>query len=140
MTATLHSSIKHALWHDVWTNATHDDCNFAIAHMLVWQAMHMESEAEWPFQGQNLYSLLVMGLVPIVLQSLPFHAYKEVEEGQAMEAGETGKCWLELYSPIEDSKHASRSSPSSISKSFGERHKVFFLKNTNTDVNTIALE
>ncbi len=112
MAATLHGSIKHAFWHDVWTNATHDDCDFAIAHMLVWQAMHMESEAEWPFQGQNLYSLLVMGLVPFVLQSLPFHAHNKVGEGQAREADATAECWLELYNPIEDSKHAP--SPSDV--------------------------
>src|SRR5260370_1757866 len=106
MATTLHGSIKHAVWHDVWTNATHNDCDFAIACMLVWQAMHMESEAEWPFQGQNLYSLLVMGLVPFVLQSLPFHAHNKVKEGQVKEANPTAECSLELYNPIEDSKHA----------------------------------
>ncbi len=112
MAATLHGSIKHAFWHDVWTNATHDDCDFAIACMLVWQAMHMESEAEWPFQGQNLYSLLVMGLVPFVLQSLPFHAHNKVGEGQVREADATAEHWLELYNPIEDSKHVP--SPSNV--------------------------
>src|SRR5260370_13473612 len=44
----------------------------------------------------------------------PISCLQRSRGGQAMEAGETGKYWLELYSPIEDSKHASRSSPSNV--------------------------
>ena len=72
MLATLHGAIKHAFWHDVWTNATHDDRDFSIARMLVWQAMRMDAGTPWPFKGQNLYALLVMGIIPLLLQSLPF--------------------------------------------------------------------
>jgi|SRR5271170_1101939 len=109
MAPTLYTSIKHAFWHDVWTNATHDDRDFAVARMLLWQAMRMEADAEHPFKGENLYSLLVMGLVPFVLQSLPFHAYAAAE-GNAKDGGTTAKQWLERYDPMEDSEHSSRPS------------------------------
>src|SRR5260370_31298877 len=55
---------------------------------------------------------LVMGLVPFVLQSLPFHAHNKLGEGQVREADATAEHWLELYNPIKDSKHAP--SPSNV--------------------------
>jgi hypothetical protein len=110
MGPTLHASIKHAFWHDVWTNATHDDRDFSIARMLVWQALSMDAGAEWPFQGENLYSLLVMGLVPSLLQSLPFksHDDKGVPQGEDepvedAEDATAARTWLERYDPTEKS-------------------------------------
>jgi hypothetical protein len=88
MVASLHGAIKHAFWHDVWTNATHDDRDFSIARMLVWQAMRMDAGADWPFKGKNLYALLTMGVLPLVLQSLPF-------------SSQAGAEWLDHYDPLD---------------------------------------
>lgn len=87
MLASLHSAIKHAFWHDVWTNAMHDDRDFSIARMLVWQLMHMDASTAWPFKGKNLYALLVMGILPLLLQSLPFSTRAGTE-------------WLDHYDPL----------------------------------------
>lgn len=116
MAATLHASIQHAFWHDVWTNATHDDRDFSIARMLAWQVMHMEAMEEWPFKGEDLYALLVMGLVPFVLRSLPFAAHILVDSthGEEMELDEvdaelakaadaTVALWLQTYDPTTNS-------------------------------------
>jgi hypothetical protein len=88
MLASLHGAIKHAFWHDVWTNATHDDRDFSIARMLVWQAMRMDAGAAWAFTGTNLYALLVMGILPLLLQSLPFSTRAGTE-------------WLAHYDPLD---------------------------------------
>ena len=90
MQQSLHGAIKHAWWHDVWTNATHDDRDLSIAHMLTWQRMRMNSGADWPFQGQNLYALIAMGLLPCLLQSFP-HAGNE---------------WLDHYDLLDNPPHA----------------------------------
>jgi hypothetical protein len=116
MEATLYSSIQHAFWHDVWTNATHDDRDFSIARMLAWQALRMRANAEWPFTGRNLYALLAMGMVPTSLLSLPFHMHAPKKEvpGDEMEVDEveaellraadaTAALWLTTYDPTADS-------------------------------------
>jgi len=87
MVASLHGAIKHTFWHDVWTNATHDDCDFSIARMLTWQAMRMDAGAAWPFKGSNLYALLALGILPLLLQSLPFSTQARTE-------------WLDHYDPL----------------------------------------
>ena len=90
--SSLRGAIKHALWHDVWTNSTHDDRDFSIARMLAWQAMRMHSGVAWPFQGKNLYALLVMGIIPRLLQSVPFST-------------KTDAAWLARYDPLSDAPH-----------------------------------
>jgi hypothetical protein len=118
MVATLHASIKHIFWHDVWTNAIHDDRDFSIARMLVWQEMRMAAGADWPFKGDNLNALLVMGRLPSVLQSVPFWIYTrrevteeemEVDEG-TLDVGVVEKDWLEHYDPMRDPPYVSRPS------------------------------
>jgi len=89
MHETLRSAIKHAFWHDVWTNALHDDRDFLIARMLVWQVAHMEAGAPWPCTGKNLHALLVMGIIPRLLLSLPFSI-------------RAGSEWLHHYDPLND--------------------------------------
>jgi len=91
MEASLLGSIKHAFWHDVWTNATHDDRDFLIARMLIWQLMRMEQGAQWPFLGINLYALLMMGMLPLILQSVPFWLDEDADDS-----------WLEKYNPTSD--------------------------------------
>jgi hypothetical protein len=86
MHESLCGAIKHSWWHDVWTNATHDDRDLCIARMLTWQRMRMNSGADWPFQGQNLYALIAMGFLPRLLQSFP-HAGNE---------------WLDHYNPLDN--------------------------------------
>jgi hypothetical protein len=105
MVPTLHASIKHTFWHDVWTNAMHDDRDFVIARMLAWQAMQMDGNKDWPFKGKDLYSLLVMGRIPFLLHSLPFKArgqdgaqqQDEMDPDAPKEAA--GIDWLERYDP-----------------------------------------
>jgi hypothetical protein len=89
MLATLRGTIKHVFWNDVWMNATHDDRDLLLARMLAWQAMRMDGGAAWPFKGENLYALLVMGILPLVLQSLPFSIRAGTE-------------WLDHYNPLDD--------------------------------------
>ena len=79
----------------------------------------MDAGTEWPFQGENLYSLLVMGLVPFLLQSLPFKEYSHpgIEPGERMEADEPDKVkaaknWLEHYDPT--TKSAESPGPSAV--------------------------
>lgn len=108
MWRTLVASIRHALWHDVWTNAVHDDRDYSIARMLAWQEMRMRGDAdgESPFQGRELYALLVMGMLPFILQSIPFptaavDADDASGEEMAVDSAEAaGKCWLETYDPL----------------------------------------
>lgn len=113
MWGTLIAAIRHALWHDVWTNAVHDDCDYSIARMLVWQEMHMRADADdkSPFQGRELYTLLVMGMLLFILQSIPFPTAadddasgEEMEVDRMLEAGRVteaaGKHWLETYDPL----------------------------------------
>src|SRR6266849_1893662 len=108
MEASLLASIKHAFWHDVWTNATHDDRDFLIARMLIWQQMWMEQNAEWPFVGVNLYALLAMGRLSLLLRSAPFSLHPQNEQSpDAMDTDEDEdleeSCrWLESYDPTRD--------------------------------------
>jgi hypothetical protein len=95
MVESLHGSIRHAFWHDVWSNTTHDDRDFLLARMLTWQGMCMEHKAEWPFTGDNLYSLLVMGVVPYLLLSLPFASHAQTTK----KFDENLASWLERYDP-----------------------------------------
>jgi hypothetical protein len=90
MRASLLGSIRHALWHDVWTNSIHDDRDFAIARMVVWQLIKMEAGAALPFQGENLYALLIMAMNAFLLVSVPFSSASEKE---------LAKYWLERYNP-----------------------------------------
>lgn len=112
MWPTLVAAITHALWHDVWTNAEHDDRDYSIARMLAWQEMRMRAGAQWPFEGRDLHALVVMGMLPFIFQSLPFSidaaddaSGEEMEvDGTTTDAGKgekaLGKRWLETYNPL----------------------------------------
>lgn len=89
MTRTLYASIGHAFWHDCWTNAQHDDRDFSIAKMLVWQALHEPSSSDAPFQGDNLFALIMMGRLSHLLRGLPLT--NPPKEG--------GSSWLEVFEP-----------------------------------------
>jgi hypothetical protein len=110
MWATLIAAISHALWHDVWTNAVHDDQDFCIARMLVWQEIRMRAGADLPFAGRDLYSLLMMGMLPLILQSIPFSTLVSGEgsgdetEGKK-DAEAEHKCRLETYDPLQEAEH-----------------------------------
>src|ERR1700694_722389 len=67
MVRTLYGSIDHALFHDVWSNTSHDDRDFSIGHMLAWQ----ESGNPKPFKGDALYALLFLGKNAAYLRSPP---------------------------------------------------------------------
>jgi len=68
MVRTLYGSMDHALFHDVWSNTSHDDRDFSIGHMLAW---HKESQGEKPFKDDQLYALLFMGKNAPYLRSHP---------------------------------------------------------------------
>jgi hypothetical protein len=83
--------MRHTFWHDVWTNAVHDDRDLSIARMLVWQKIKQNADAVLPFQGENLHALLTMGLLPFVFQSIPF---------QGVSDSKLAKHWLDHYNPL----------------------------------------
>jgi hypothetical protein len=70
MVISLFAAIVHVFWHDLWTNATHDDRDYTIARMLAWQVYMPPSNA--PFRGKNLYALLIFGRLHHLLRSLPW--------------------------------------------------------------------
>jgi len=59
MVQSLYAAISFAIWKDVWPNAEHDDRDYTIAKMLVWQARSRGRNT--PFKGKNLYALLMFG-------------------------------------------------------------------------------
>jgi hypothetical protein len=87
MAASLFAAISHVFWHDLWTNATHDDRDYTIARMLAWQAYASPSNA--PFEGKNLYALLVFGKLPHLLRSLPW------KKSHALASS-----WLRRFDPL----------------------------------------
>lgn len=75
MVQSLYTAISYAIWQNIWANAEHNDCNYTIAKMLVWQAHFQGGNA--PFKGKNLYTLLMFGKLhhpPPLLEPLPDHA------------------------------------------------------------------
>jgi hypothetical protein len=87
MVSSLFSAILHAFWHDLWTNATHDDRDYTIARMLSWQFYMSPSNA--PFGGKNLYALLVFGRLHHLLCSLPWK-----------QPGAHAPSWLRHFDPL----------------------------------------
>lgn len=72
MVASLFSSISHRYWHDVWTNAVHDDQSYEVAILLCWQILReAASLGSGPFIGNNLYALLLSSSLCSDLVSLP---------------------------------------------------------------------
>lgn len=61
--------IRYAIWHDEWSNDQHDDFVIVIARMLQWQLLFQRRR---PFDGHNLYALIVMGLLNLLLDGLPY--------------------------------------------------------------------
>jgi hypothetical protein len=87
MDQSLHAAISHTFWHDLWTNATHDDRDYTIARMLAWQYYLMPTRGG-PFKGRNLYALLMFGQLHSLLRSLP---WKTSCSGEPR--------WLERFDP-----------------------------------------
>jgi len=73
MEATLAHSIRYALWHDDWTNSTHDDFAIQIARMLTWQLQFPKRSNPYrPFSNRQLFALLFMGQISEFLCALPY--------------------------------------------------------------------
>jgi hypothetical protein len=85
MDNTLYASISHTFWHDVWTNATHDDRDYSIARMLAWHVISPR------FTGRNLYALLMLGTLHQHFRSLP---WKQPPSNDAS--------WLHKFNPSKD--------------------------------------
>jgi hypothetical protein len=90
MHQSLRAAISHTFWHDLWTNATHDDRDFTIARMLAWQA-YSNSTRNGPFKGRSLYALLMFGKLHSVLRSLPWKKPRSRESS-----------WIKRFDPGED--------------------------------------
>lgn len=92
MDKSLYATISNAFWHDVWTNACHDDRDFIICRMLAWQVYSDSSPSRGPppFKGKSLFALLMFGLFHKVLRSLPL---------KVLEASDP--TWLEHFNPEE---------------------------------------
>ena len=70
MVLSLFAAVEHSIWHDLWTNDTHDDRDYTINRMLAWQASSPSDSR--PFTGRNLYALLIFGWLHLLLRSLPW--------------------------------------------------------------------
>lgn len=71
MDQSLYAAILHTFWHDLWTNATHDDRDYTIVRMLAWQYYLMPTH-NGPFKGRSLYALLIFSRLHSLLRSLPW--------------------------------------------------------------------
>jgi hypothetical protein len=63
--------IRYAIWHDDWCNDQHDDFVVVIARMLQWQLL-CQCQRQRPFHGRNLFALIVIGLLNMLLDGLPY--------------------------------------------------------------------
>ena len=95
MAKTLFSTIGHVFWHDLWTNAMHDDRDFLVSSMLTWQALHHPYSRDAPFTGTNLFALIVIGKLSCLLRSLPL----------VNPPNEGGDAWLEAFEPPQLTHH-----------------------------------
>lgn len=96
--AMLEASISHSLWHDIWTNALHDD---KIAHMA-WmlddflrrtRAQHSShrQESGGALGGVQAFALIAWGALAPWLISLPHQT----------SASASNPRWLETFDPLE---------------------------------------
>lgn len=79
MELTLAHGIKYAIWHDDWTNSRHDLFLVAVARMLQWQSLFPGRHHPLrPFRNQDLFALLVMGLLPQIVFPVSYNSQGEV--------------------------------------------------------------
>jgi len=73
MEASLAHGIRYAVWHQDWSNSNHDDFIVTIARMLQWQLLFpRNNRSSLPFNGRNLYALIMMGFLHQALCGLPY--------------------------------------------------------------------
>ena len=87
---SLYAAISNVFWNDLWTNATHDDRDYAIARILAWQSYLCTVGAPVHFTGRALHALLLFGQLHHVLRSLPFKRF-----------GKSDADWLTRFNPEE---------------------------------------
>lgn len=91
MVRMLEAGISHSLWHDAWTNATHDDVMVHIdwmLHNLLLRRLQMPTPSSAP--DPNMFALLTYARFAPWLISLP-HQLHEDEPA-----------WLIDYNPLKD--------------------------------------
>lgn len=81
LSAMLQAAISHSLWHDVWTNATHDDVSVQMDRILHRLILDSESDnRSLRLKGKNLFALLTYARFAPWLRSLPHQRYVEDPE------------------------------------------------------------
>lgn len=91
LTRMLDAAISHSLWHDVWTNATHDDVIAHVDWML--HSLLIRSSDRRPtqvYEPQQVYALLTYASLAPWLSSLPH----QLNHGNPT--------WLETFDPTRD--------------------------------------
>lgn len=86
--------IRHAIWHNDWSNDQHDNIVITIARMLKWQLI---AQRQRPFQGRNLYALIMMGKFNLLLDGLPYDQNGQLTKVPCMsdwrrDVGEVASC------------------------------------------------
>jgi hypothetical protein len=73
MEASLAHGIRYAIWHQDWSNSSHDDFIITIARMLQWQLLFScKKKGDQPFSSRNFYALLMMAFLHHALCGLPY--------------------------------------------------------------------
>ena len=87
----LEAAISHSAWHDVWTNATHDDVIFHLDWMLHYLLLHsVNGVPSHILQGNNAFALVTYAHFALWLSSLLHQRH-------------VGKpTWLREFAPLHD--------------------------------------
>ena len=101
MPLMLEAAISHSVWHDVWTNATHDGIiahvDWMLHNLLVRSANGIPSRI---LKNGNVFALVIYGRFAPWLSSLPHQRQLE------------NPAWLKSFLPLEDLKSRMSQNPS----------------------------
>lgn len=91
MSSSLEAAISHSLWHDVWTNATHDDVIFHVDWMLHDILLRSQNGVPSNFNKGNVaFALLTYARFAPWLRSLPHQLHND------------NPTWLHKFDPIQE--------------------------------------
>lgn len=101
MSAMLEAAISHSAWHDVWTNATHDDIiahvDWMLHNLLVRSLNGVPSRI---LRTPNAFALAIYARLAPWLSSLPHQ--RQLED----------PAWLKGFSPLDDLENRMSQNPS----------------------------
>lgn len=101
MSLMLEAAISHSAWHDVWTNATHNDImvhvDWMLHNLLIRSINGIPSRI---LKNANVFALVTYARLAPWLRSLPHHRQLE------------NPAWLKGFSPLDDLKNRMSENPS----------------------------